>query len=169
LCLNPQTKLWCTPSLFFNKKLFVWVGGSLALCVRVEQYMARVSSQCRGQECMEITSTLPYLLRVGVGLGTGMALMLLIRSRTEGYAGIYDINKLNKLIIQNKYWRKEKFYERVLVCAVTFNSSPSSSSSDLKSQQPGCCHSILYQHGFSSAFFFHQLLTTINFSFFLCF
>jgi len=53
---------------------------------------------------MEITSTLPYLLRAWAGLGTGTALMLQIRSRTEGYAGIRGINKLHKLILQNKYW-----------------------------------------------------------------
>jgi len=110
---------------------------------------------------MEITSTLPCLLRELAGLGTGTASMLLIRSRTEGYAGI---NKLHKLIIQNKYRHKVTFNDRVLLCVITFHSSPSSSA--LKSQQPGCCHSILYQHGFSSAFFFHQLLTVITFLFF---
>ena len=115
---------------------------------------------------MEITSTLPYLLRAWAGLCAGKGLMLLNRSRTEGYAGIYGINKLHKLIIQDKYWRKVKFYGRVLLYVITFNCSPSSSSSDLKSQQPCCCHSILYQHGFSSAFFFHQLLTVITFLFF---
>ena len=48
---------------------------------------------------MEITFTLPYLLRAWAGLYTGTALMLLIRSRTEGYADIYGINELHKLII----------------------------------------------------------------------
>jgi hypothetical protein len=64
---------------------------------------------------MEITSTLPCLLRELAGLGTGTALMLLIRSQTEGYAGIYGINKLHKLIIQNKYWHKVTFNDRVLL------------------------------------------------------
>jgi hypothetical protein len=62
---------------------------------------------------MEISSTLQNLLRAWAGLGTGATLMLLSRSRTEGYAGIYGINKLHKLIIQNEYWRKVKFYDRV--------------------------------------------------------
>ena len=115
---------------------------------------------------MEITSNLPYFFRAWAGLGTGTAMMLLSRARTEGYAGIYSINKLHKLIIQNKYQRKVKFYDRVLLCIITFHSSPSSSSSALKSQQLGCCHNILYQHGFSSAFFFHQLLLVITFLFF---
>jgi len=91
---------------------------------------------------MEITSTLPYLLRAWAGLGAGAVLMLLSRSGTEGYAGMYGINKLHKLIIQNKYWRKVKFYDRVLLCVITFHSSPSSSCSALKSHQPGCCLSI---------------------------
>jgi hypothetical protein len=52
---------------------------------------------------MEITSTLPYLFRAWAGLGTVTAMMLLSRLRTEGYAGIYGINKLHKLIIQNRY------------------------------------------------------------------
>ena len=67
---------------------------------------------------MEITSTLPYLLRAWAGSGTGAALMLVSRSRAEGYAGIYGINKLHKLIIQNEYRQKVKFYGSVLLCII---------------------------------------------------
>jgi hypothetical protein len=82
---------------------------------------------------MQITSTLTYIFGTWAGLGTGTALMLLSRSRTEGYAGIYGINKLHKLIIQNEYRQKGRFYDSVLLCVITFHSSPSSSSSAVKS------------------------------------